>query len=223
MRLEKASNEAIKFSCINYHYSKSVPVNPVAFSVFNSKNEFCGCILYGYGAANNIAKAFGFVQGNVIELTRMALNGKQESTSKSLAISLKLIKKLCPLVKLIVSYADSEQSHIGIIYQATNWYFIGQSIDTNLIINNKRMHRRSIDSVYGTSSLVKLKSMGHDVTAIKTKIKYKYIYPLNKELTELCEKLKKPYPKKSVISIDNDAVTNPSKEGGAVPTITHHD
>ena len=28
---------------------------------------------------------------------------------------------------------------------------------------------------------------------------------------------------KSVISIGNDAVTNPSEEGGAVPTITHHD
>jgi hypothetical protein len=28
---------------------------------------------------------------------------------------------------------------------------------------------------------------------------------------------------KSVISIVNDAVTNPSEEGGAVPTITHHE
>ena len=44
---------------------------------------------------------------------------KQESTSKALAISLKLVKKHCPTVKMIVSYADEGQNHKGIIYQAT--------------------------------------------------------------------------------------------------------
>jgi hypothetical protein len=121
MRLEKASNKAIKFACMNFHYAKSVPVNPVGFSVFNDKSEWCGVILYAVGANNNIAKTYNLNQGNVIELVRMALNGKQESTSKALSISLKLIKKSLPLVKLIVSYADKDQNHSGIIYQAKEY------------------------------------------------------------------------------------------------------
>lgn len=160
MRLEKASHKAIVYACMNFHYAKSIPVNTFGFSVFNAKNEWCRVVLYGTGAANNIAMPFNLNQGQVIELVRMALNGKQESTTKAMAISLKILKQYSPNVKLIVSYADSEQGHVGIIYQATNWYYIGSSTDTNLVINGKREHRRTLGSRYGTSSIEKLKQKG---------------------------------------------------------------
>ena len=116
MKLEKASNKAIKFACMNFHYAKSVPVNVLGYNVFNELKEWCGVILYGTGANNNIATQYNLKQGEVIELVRMALNGKQENTSKALSISLKLIKKDVPLCKLIVSYADKDQNHKGFAY-----------------------------------------------------------------------------------------------------------
>jgi hypothetical protein len=61
MRLEKASHKAIKYACMNFHYAKAVPVNVLGFSVFNQKNEWCGCILYGSGANNNMPKPYGLV------------------------------------------------------------------------------------------------------------------------------------------------------------------
>lgn len=199
MRLEKASHKAIKYACLNFHYAKSIPNVGLGFSVFNDKNEWCGVICYGIGATNNIAKPYDLNQGQVIELLRMALNGKQESTTKAMAISLKLIKKYAPNVKLIVSYADSEQGHIGIIYQATNWYYTGYSVDTNLIINGKREHRRTVGSRYGTCSAIKLQEAGHNVESIKTMPKWKYIYPIDKGLINLCKSLSKPYPKKQAV------------------------
>ena len=36
----------------------------------------------------------------------------------------KVNKKQIPLCKLLISYADFWQGHYGIIYQATNWYFV---------------------------------------------------------------------------------------------------
>jgi len=208
MRLEIASHKAIKYACLNFHYAKAVPNVGLAFNVFNNKNEWCGVICYGLGAANNIAMPFGLNQGQVIELLRMALNGKQESTTKAMAISLKILNKYAPNVKLVVSFADSEQGHIGTIYQATNWHYIGYSTDTNLIINGKREHRRTIGSRYGTSSIEKLKQSGLNVELIRTKPKWKYIFPIDKGLFNLCKSLSKPYPKKKSGAIDSNFTSN---------------
>ena len=99
MRLEKASYKAVKYACIKFHYAKTVPVTNISYSVFNNNNEWCGVICYGGGANYNLGKKYGVVSGQFLELTRMALNGKQESTSKALSVSIKMIKKNKPLVQ----------------------------------------------------------------------------------------------------------------------------
>jgi len=186
MILKKASAKAVRYAIMNWHYSKSVPMVQVAYAVFNDKEEWCGVICYSIGANNNIAKPYKLNQGEVIELVRVALNGKQESTSKALSISLKLIKKDAPLVKLIVSYADTEQGHAGTIYQATNWYFTESKKGSVPILNGKRVHKRTYSIVHGSYSGIEM---------VETKEKHKYIYPLDKSLIPLCKELSKPYPK----------------------------
>jgi hypothetical protein len=224
MRLEKASNKAIRYACMSFHYAKSIPVNTFGYSVFNDKNEWCGVVLYGSGANNNLAMQYKLKQGNVIELVRMALNGKQESTSKALAVSLKLLKKDLPLVKLIISYADKDQNHNGIIYQATNWYYTGKSMvnqkDASYIIDGKRIHGKTISDKCKRYGLVKNTENAKKVYKAKqvieyvTKGKIKYIYPLDKSLIPLCKSLSKPYPKKCDNSIAANAVNIQLTEGG---------
>ena len=182
MRLEKASYKAIKYACLKFHYAKSIPVNVFGFSVFNKSNDWCGVILYGTGANNNLAKPYKLKQGQAIELVRMALNGKQESTSKALSLSLKLIKKKLPLCKIIISYADIDQNHLGIIYQATNWIYEGEynkGTVSGYLIKGKKVHNKTI---YGKGVKQNLESVRKyiDVNAQKyiTKGKRKYIYPL---------------------------------------------
>jgi hypothetical protein len=201
MKLELASAKAVRYACLNFHYAKAVPTVSLSFNVFNSKNEWCGVICYGKGANTNISKPYGLMQGEVIELLRMALNGKQESTTKAMSISLKLIKKYAPLVKLVVSYADYEQGHIGTIYQATNWYYTGYSTGTDVIVNGKRQHKKTIASKFNTNSIESLKSKGLDIKTQKSKPKWRYIYPIDKRMIEICKKLQKPYPKKENIAV----------------------
>jgi hypothetical protein len=228
MRLEKASYKAIKYACLNFHYAKSVPVNTFGYSVFNKKNEWCGVVLYGTGANNNLAMQYKLKQGNVIELVRMALNGKQESTSKALSISLKLIKKDLPLVKLIISYADKDQNHKGTIYQATNWYYVGTSMmnkkDASYIIDGKRIHGKTISDKCKRYGLVKNITNAQKVYKAKevieyvTKGKIKYIYPLDKSLIPLCKSLSKPYPKAQEVNQDKRDATS-IEIGGSNPTL----
>jgi hypothetical protein len=190
MRLEIASSKAVKYACLNFHYAKVCPVVGIAFSVFNDKDEWCGVITFGYGASANMGKPYKLNHGQYLELTRMALNSKQESTSKAMSIAMRLIKKLCPTVRLLISYADKGQNHKGIIYQATNWYLVDESESSGFEVwyKGKWVHDR------GPNTLPK--EQRKKLTYRKKSGKYKYIYPIDKGLVDMCKNLSKPYPKK---------------------------
>lgn len=190
MRLEIASSKAVRYACLNFHYAKVCPVVGIAFSVFNDKDEWCGVITFGYGASANMGKPYKLSHGQYLELTRMALNSKQESTSKAMSIAMRLIKKLCPTVKLLISYADKGQNHKGIIYQATNWYLVDESESSGFEVwyKGKWVH----DRVPNTLPKEQRKKLNYR----KKSGKYKYVYPINKALVDMCKRLSKPYPKK---------------------------
>ncbi len=191
---------------MNFHYAKAVPVNVFGYSVFNDNNEWCGVSLFGIGASPQIGKQFGLSQGQVVEFVRMALNGKQKYTSKVLSLSLKQLNKSLPLCKLIVSYADQEQNHLGIIYQATNWYYSGE-VKSPPIIEGK--HNKSMGGSIGAAR----KLLKREPNVYYPKNKHKYIYPLDKSLIPMCKELAKPYPKKQ--TSDSSITANAASVQGA--------
>src|SRR3990167_3158471 len=148
MKLYIASRLAVEHALKKFHYAKTIVNSQIAFSVFNDKDEFCGVICYGTGGGPHIGKVFDLVAGRWIELQRVALNGLHGSTSQAIGISLRLLKKYKPCVKLVVSYADIGQGHKGTVYQATNWYYLGifakgvkKYFDP---VRNKYVHQRGI-------------------------------------------------------------------------------
>jgi hypothetical protein len=201
MRLELASYKAVKYACLTFHYARAVPLSLCAFSVFNNKNEWCGCIVYSSGSNQHLGTKFDLRQGEVCELVRVALNGKQESTSKALAISLKLLRKYNPLLKLVVSYADCDQEHTGIIYQATNWIYENK-VQLNggtpkFKVFGKITHGRTICNRGWTANVEWLrKYKDPKAEAVYTTGKHKYLYPLTKELMVKCKPMAKPFPVK---------------------------
>lgn len=162
MRLEIASRKASQYACKNFHYSGITPAQYIGFSVFNNNHEWCGVILFGGGASANMGKPYKLNYGQYLELTRVALNGKQSSTSKAMSIAIKLIKKKNPTVKLLISYADKGQNHYGVIYQATNWYFVGENESSGIdyFYNGKWRHDRTLNE-YSKKSV---KSIDSDAT-----------------------------------------------------------
>lgn len=205
MKLTLATKKAIDYACRHFHYAKCVPVNTIGYNVYNDNNEWCGVILYGTGATPNIASPYGLLQGEVLELVRVALNGKQQYTSQCVAMSLKQLKKDCPMCKLVVSYADCDQNHLGTIYQATNWIYTGtfnKGARTGFIINGKKTHNKSVYSkrVAGgghcpqTLDAVK-KFLDPNATEYISLGKRKYIMPMDKKTKKKVQHLSIPYPK----------------------------
>lgn len=202
MRLTVASQKAIQYACIKFHYAKCVPVVGIGFNVYNDNDEWCGVIIYGYGATCHIAMPFNKWQGQVMELVRVALNGKQGhgKTSKALSLSLKLLPKYFPAVDVVVSYADLDQNHNGTLYQCTNWIYTGLTNANQrgaFIIKGKKMHPKSVYSRKWKQSLLWLReNIDPNAQEFITKGKHKYVYPIDKNMRKRLELLSVPYPKK---------------------------
>lgn len=198
--LKRATPEAIRYACLNFHYAKSVPSASYAYNVYNQEKEWCGVIIFGTGANKSIAKPFNMVQGEVYELVRVALNGKQPCTSECVAASLKQLHKDAPQIKIVVSYADADQEHIGTIYQATNWIYLGltdKGDTSSFIVNGRKMHRKSVYSKGWTQNETWLrKHVDPNAKALITKGKRKYIWVYDKKLRKEWQKKALPYPKK---------------------------
>lgn len=185
---------------MNFHYAKAVPSACNAYNVYNEGNEWCGVIIFGGGATPMIARPFGMAIGEVMELVRVALNGKQPCTSECVGAALRQLHKDEPQVKLIVSFADMDQDHYGTIYQATNWIYLG---DVNcgergaFIVHGKKMHPKTVHSHGWVQSVEWLREhVDPDATELKTKGKRKYIWVFDKKLRKEWQKQAKPYPKK---------------------------
>lgn len=191
MRIARANTKAINYACKNFHYSKSVPAVQYGYNVYNDNDEWCGAILYGGGANNNMPKSFGKNAGEVLELVRVALNGKQETTSKAVAMSLKQLHKDNPLCQIVVSYADHRQKHLGTIYQATNWIYIGKTItsDTQYFYKGKWTHERTINAQKNKEQLKAT------LPKRENSNKFKYVFCFNKRERKEYLKIALPYPK----------------------------
>lgn len=104
--------------------------------------------------------------------------------------------------KIIVSYADTDQGHIGYIYQATNWVYTGLCKTPPMIeIGGVRKNFRSVIGADRLATNINgLKEKFDNVTVCETAGKHRYIYFIGtkKQKKELRAALKYsvlPYPK----------------------------
>lgn len=219
LKIDWATHASAKMACVNWHYSKCMPSGKlVKFGVWENK-KFVGAVIFGLGATPNLCKPYGLKMTQVCELCRVALTSHQSPVTKILAVCLKLLKKKCPGLFLVVSFADSSQGHHGGIYQGGNWIFTGSARLPTWIIFNKKIHPRTVVAKYGgsCSKVLSVDPNAHKIYAVK----HRYLFPLNTELNELMVKLKKPYPKRAS-SVESGTAGYQSAGGGESPTDALH-
>lgn len=86
-------------------------------------------------------------------------------------------------IRGLVSYADPEHQHSGIIYRASNWLYTGLSNPTRkLIVDGMEIHPRRASNLYRTHSVTKIQAMGHMVELRETQQKHRYIYLLDRSM-----------------------------------------
>ena len=225
LKIDWATHEASLFACKAWHYSKCVPMPPIVKIGVWEDGKFIGVVLFSRGASPNLGAAYKLTQIECCELTRVALAAHASSVSRILSIAMKFLKKNNPGLRLIVSFADSNQGHHGGIYQAGGWVYSGKSAAKNDYIGpdgKKYLSRQVAESgkvmQFGKMTKVFKRS---ECVAVPVHGKHRYLMPLDAEMREQIAPLAKPYPKRTTRTKEQDA-EHPSALGGASPTRALH-
>jgi len=108
---------------------------------------------------------------------------------------MKLLRKASPGLRLVVSYADSEEGHHGGIYQAMNWIYVGRGQGSIEFYHEGRWkHNREVTS--GAFGSVRKINDYSNLPKRKTLGKHKYLYPLDDDMRTRIQPLAQPYPKR---------------------------
>jgi hypothetical protein len=189
--------------------------------------NFIGCVLWGDGANQNIGKPYGIKSIEVCELVRIALTNHRTPVTRIVRIAISFLRKHCPGIRLIVSFADPEMGHVGSVYQAGNWIYAGKTVAADeYIVNGIRMHGRALRSTRSTHRLGGIKTsnvkewaetaLNATVSTVHGSSKHRYLMPLDDEMRERIKPLAKPYPKRA----KDQASGHPPELGGETPTRT---
>ena len=199
LKLDWCNRRAAKYAVEHWHYSQKMPSGKLTCIGVWEDDSFIGAVMFGRGANNHIGTRYGLKQTEVCELVRIALREHTTPVSRIVSIAIKILRKQSPGLKLIVSYADPVQGHKGGIYQAGNWTYAGISTpQAELIVDGKKMHKRSAGAKWGTASPERLRKItGKQVLYDAVRWKHTYLMPLTNDVLQKILKLSKPYPKRA--------------------------
>lgn len=160
-----------------------------AFGLFVN-GELIGVVTYGVPASHPLCIGIAGVENQyrVLELNRLVIlpeyNGKNYA---SFLVSHSL--KMLPNHTFVVSYADTAWSHVGYIYQATNFLYTGMSAKRRDTYQPGGLHPRAYDK-NNHSSMYQSRSQKH---------RYVYLVGDKRTKRQMMKELKYPvykeYPK----------------------------
>jgi hypothetical protein len=215
--------KAAKFAVEHWHYSGCMPVGKLVKFGAWEQGEFIGAVVYAQGNNQYQGKSFGLSMQQITELTRVALRTHSSTVSKIVAITVNQLRKYNNNLRCLFSYADPIHGHVGSIYQAMNWVFVGMGGSNEAFVDRhgRRIHSRNISprgikENFGTYSRC---LTPEDVTRVKLPLKYKYLYPLDRAMRRQIEPLRQPYPKREdARAIDGNTFSDQLEDGGSTPT-----
>jgi hypothetical protein len=134
-----------------WHYSGSVNgcISDYCFGLFYEE-RMIGAAFFGRMAMANQWKRFSATEKGVIELRRLCCIDDTPKNTESFFIGnmLRWLRKNTDL-ETVISYADAEYGHTGVIYRAANFTYLGFTKGAKVILfNGRRYHDKAIRTKY---------------------------------------------------------------------------
>jgi len=194
--------EAMDCVIKNHYLHRKCPCSK-AFGLFLN-GELKGVVVYGTPSSSplRIGIAGGKNKDNVIELSRLWVCDDVPKNGESFLIG-NTIKKAGK--DIVVSYADTDQKHLGVVYQATNWLYTGLSAKrTNWTIAGVDKHCQTIADKYTSTEIREKYGDAFSLQPRSRKHRYVFITAKGTRKKELLADLKYPilpYPKAEILDL----------------------
>jgi hypothetical protein len=189
---ETTFNHTVRKFLKRWHYSDYVNIQSKhTFCLFREGNfgipEMVGVCIYTRPAGPSAGQSYyPEAPDKVLELRRLCLIDETPKNAESFFVS-RTIKWLKGNTdwEFILSYADMEQGHSGVIYRASNFEYLGVTgVGKTLEVDGKRFHIRTLsmlDRPYGVEINRRYKEKDPNVKVLETLPKNIYIYKLKKK------------------------------------------
>lgn len=187
-----------------FHYSKTMPDSSRFIYGLFYKELLCGVCVFGMRCGKNQYTAIcpSIKNGEYIELTRLWLEDSLGRNSESYFIS-KCIRLLPKDIKMIVSFSDEKQNHVGYIYQASNFIYLGKNKGGKMLVtaDGIEKHPRLL-GIYRMRR-PEFKNLKNDelinvlqLRYVESGAKHRYVYFKDRRLLKQLNLKPMPYPKK---------------------------
>lgn len=165
-----------------HHYSGSINgcMADFCFALYDN-DELIGGLFYGRMAMANQWRRFAGSACEVIELRRLVCvdNTPKNTESYFIGSTLRWLRKNTD-IRVVVSYADSDYGHTGIVYKASNFILEGVRKGAKVIdFEGKVYHDKAIRTIYNGELKPfarRLKQALEEGTATYRNKKEKYCY-----------------------------------------------
>jgi hypothetical protein len=187
------------------HYSRRASIFWMAFGLeIGGKIE--GVVVYGVPSPAVNLHAFRDRDFRLYELSRLVVQTAEKNAASFLVgRSLRMLPAPCA----VVSYADTEWGHSGIIYQATNWIYTGPTVshDHLYIIDGVRTHPMTLRDRGITDP--KRWARDNGIETVKPLPKHRYFYLVGDRrqrremMSKLAYQIVTDYPKSDRVRYDD--------------------
>lgn len=188
------------------HYSRRPSVFWEAFALVED-GHVQGVVVYGQPSPPIQRHAFRDRDFRLYELTRLVVQTKTRNAASFLIGN--SLRMLASQPCAVVSYADSEMGHAGIVYQATNWIYTGATVshDKAYIVDGKRLHPMTLRDMGITNPTAWAKVNGIEMVPPMQKHRYFKLIGNRRERAAMLAKLSYPvvsvYPKAEAARYDD--------------------
>tara|TARA_R110002096_G_scaffold272002_1_gene465702 strand:+ start:674 stop:1372 length:699 start_codon:yes stop_codon:yes gene_type:complete len=188
MQIKRLTKSAIKPIIEERHYSKKLGIFWEGYALIEN-GEITGVCVYGQPSAMIQKHAFKDKDFRLYELTRLVVwSENRNARSYLIANSLKM---LSVKPSAVISYADSNFGHCGIVYQATNWNYTGAptACGKNVLIDGKIYHPQTLTDMGIKNQHKWAKEKGYELIPQKPKHRYFFFNGDKREVRKIKSKL----------------------------------